>query len=100
MQLNALCNRAGIVPLLPVHTGGSRQHRSRFTQTLRVMRLTAFILLVSVLHVAAAGTAQTVTLTAKNASLEKVLGSVKAQTGYFFLYKPSQLKEAKPVTIK
>ncbi|MBS1565549.1 MAG: SusC/RagA family TonB-linked outer membrane protein [Bacteroidetes bacterium] len=64
------------------------------------MRLTAFILLVSVLHVSAAGVSQTVTLTARNEPMDKVLATVKTQTGYFFFYKSSELRRAKPVTIR
>jgi TonB-linked SusC/RagA family outer membrane protein len=101
MQFNALCNRVGIALLRPVFSGRRRQHSSRlFIQTLLVMKLTAFLLLVTALHVGAAGISQTVTLSANNTPLERVLGAVKSQTGYFFFYNPGQLKMAKPVTIQ
>lgn len=101
MQFNALCNRVLFACKWPVFSATRRQHRSRLlNQTLLVMKLTTFMLLVFALHVGAAGISQTVTLTAEKAPLEKVLSTVKTQTGYFFFYNPNQLKTAKPVTIK
>ncbi|HEX6427180.1 MAG TPA: SusC/RagA family TonB-linked outer membrane protein [Niastella sp.] len=64
------------------------------------MRLTAIILLVSVLHVSATGLSQTVTLKVKNVSLENLFDNVTTQTGYYFFYRPGQLKGSKPVTIQ
>ena len=69
------------------------------TKTLRVMRLTAFLFLAGALHVSAGAVSQTITWSARNTTLEKAFSIVKAQTGYIFFYKPSQLKEAKPVTV-
>ena len=53
---------------------------------LRVMKLTAVLLVVGFLHVAASGYSQDrVTLNFKNVSLESVLESIKSQTGYQYL---------------
>jgi TonB-linked SusC/RagA family outer membrane protein len=100
MQFKALCNRKGFARLWLLTSSRVGQNHSRlFNQTLRVMRLTAIILLVSVLHVSATGVSQTVTLKARNVSLEKLFNDVTTQTGYYFFYRPGQLKGAKPVTI-
>ncbi|WP_158085167.1 SusC/RagA family TonB-linked outer membrane protein [Niastella vici] len=64
------------------------------------MRLTAIILLVSVLHVSATGLSQTVTLKVRNVSLENLFDNVTNQTGYYFFYRPGQLKGSKPVSIQ
>jgi TonB-linked SusC/RagA family outer membrane protein len=100
MQFKALCNRKGIALLRPFTASRLGQGHSRlFNQTLRVMRLTAIILLVSVLHVSATGLSQTVTLKVRNVTLENLFDNVTNQTGYYFFYRPGQLKGSKPVTI-
>ncbi|THU39860.1 SusC/RagA family TonB-linked outer membrane protein [Niastella caeni] len=100
MHFKALCNRKGIA-LLRLFAAASlgQGHFRLFNQTLRVMKLTAIILLVSVLHVSATGRSQTVTLKVRNASLENLFDNVTTQTGYYFFYRPGQLKGSKPVTI-
>ena len=57
-----------------------------WTQLLRVMKLTAVILLTACLQVAATGNAQKVSLDMQNVSLEKVFKEIKKQTGFYFLY--------------
>ena len=69
------------------------------TKTLRVMRLTALLLLAGALHVSAGAVSQTITWSARNTTLEKAFSVVKEQTGYIFFYRPSQLKETKPITV-
>jgi TonB-linked SusC/RagA family outer membrane protein len=64
------------------------------------MKLTAGILLLASLHVSAAGYAQKVTLTEKNASLEKIFKVIEEQTGYVFFYDYSLLSQAKKVNIQ
>lgn len=57
------------------------------TKTLRIMRITAFFLLVGSLTVSAHGWAQErVTLHLKGASLKTVLDKIQEQTGYTYLY--------------
>jgi TonB-linked SusC/RagA family outer membrane protein len=70
------------------------------TKTYRIMRITAFLLLVACLQVSARGDAQTVTLSERNAPLQKVFKSIHRQTGYQFFYKDELLNEAGPVTIE
>ena len=72
---------------------------SGFRQTLRVMKLTALIILLALMQVSAVSLAQKVTLKAKNASLSSIFRQVRQQTGYDFAYGTQDLDAAKPVTI-
>ncbi|MBS1576456.1 MAG: TonB-dependent receptor [Bacteroidetes bacterium] len=64
------------------------------------MKFTAIILLASCLQLSATGNSQTITLSEKNASLEKIFREVKRQTGYDFWYESRLLKQAKKVDIE
>ena len=75
------------------------QPQSGFTKPLLIMRITAIILLAACLQVSAKGNSQTVTLSEKHASLEKLFREVKRQTGYDFWYESKLLKQAKKVDI-
>lgn len=66
---------------------------------LLIMKLTAFILLASLLQVSAAGFAQKVTLKKQNASLEQVFKEIHNQTGYNFIYTGKLIAKANPVSI-
>lgn len=66
---------------------------------LRYMRWTAYLLLITCLHVAAKSYEQTVSITGKNLRLEKLFARLKAQTGFHFFYKQSNLTDTKPVNI-
>ena len=70
------------------------------TKTILVMKLTAFILLLGCLQVAATGNAQKVSLSVKEEKLEKVFDEIKRQTGYSFFYTDDQVKQSRPVTAK
>src|SRR6187551_2304895 len=67
---------------------------------LRIMKITAIILLSACLTASAKGFTQTITLSEKNASLEKVFKEIKKQTGYNFLYTLEQLNEVGKVNIE
>lgn len=73
--------------------------RSRRTKTLLIMKLTAFLLVVTCLQVNAKGYAQKISLAEKNAPLEKVIQQIKKQSGYQFWYEDKLLQKAKPVSI-
>lgn len=75
------------------------RRRGMLTKTMMVMKLTAIFLLAVCLQVSAAGFSQVVTLSFRNAPLERVLKEVKKQTGYSFVYTRELLEEAKGVTI-
>ncbi|WP_205512787.1 SusC/RagA family TonB-linked outer membrane protein [Longitalea arenae] len=63
------------------------------------MRLTAILVLGACLQVAAKGKAQSITLSERNAPIEKVLQSIEKQANVSFYYKVELLQTAAPVTI-
>ena len=67
-------------------------------QTFRVMKLIAFLLIVSLGQLSANVTAQSNTYKARGQKLEKVFTVIKQQTGYVFFYKNEDIKKAVPVT--
>jgi TonB-linked SusC/RagA family outer membrane protein len=90
MHLTAM----GIVCAVKIKTGSRA-----FRKTMRFMRLLMFFLIVGCMHVTANGLAQSITLKEKDASLEKVLNSIKNQSGYVFFYNYRILEKSKPVTV-
>jgi TonB-linked SusC/RagA family outer membrane protein len=64
------------------------------------MNITAFFLLVGTLQVSAGAYAQKVTLSERNAPLDKIFSEIKQQTGYTFVYTESLLRKAKTVTLE
>jgi TonB-linked SusC/RagA family outer membrane protein len=67
---------------------------------LLIMKLTTFILLVSLLQVSAAGFAQKITLTTRNAHLEDIFKDIRKQSGYDFIYTGKLISKANLVTVK
>jgi len=64
------------------------------------MKLTTILILIACMQVSAKGLSQKVSLSAKNAPLEKVLLQIEKQTGYSFWYKTELLKNADKITIE
>ncbi len=73
--------------------------RKGLPKTLLIMNLTTVFLFVLCFSSSAGSFSQTVTLSEKNAPLEKVFKEIKRQTGYSFIYTRSLLKMGKDVTI-
>ncbi|MBN2660463.1 MAG: secretin and TonB N-terminal domain-containing protein [Tannerellaceae bacterium] len=63
------------------------------------MKLTTFIILVFSLQLSAKGLAQTVTLSVKDAPVQKVLTEISRQTGYSMVYKESYFGNNDRVTM-
>ncbi|HEY4289580.1 MAG TPA: TonB-dependent receptor [Puia sp.] len=63
------------------------------------MKFTSILLLAGLTQVTASGLAQTVTLSGKNISLEKVFREIHYQTGYNFFYKNEWLQQTEKVNI-
>jgi len=63
------------------------------------MRITAFFLLITCLHVSAKGHSQQVSLSVKNVPLKKVFREISRQTGISILYSEELLKQSLPVSI-
>ncbi len=70
-----------------------------FTKTMRVMKLTAFLLLIGALQVHARAFSQKITLTTKDIPLEKLFRELERQSGYQFFFAESDLRHAKPVSL-
>jgi TonB-linked SusC/RagA family outer membrane protein len=69
-------------------------------QIFRVMKITAILLFVISFQVSArTASAQTVTLSLKNAALEKVFSEIERQTGYYFVYTREILQGTKNIDI-
>lgn len=77
----------------------SYEKRKLLTKTLVVVKLITILLFVACLQVSANGFSQ-ITLSEKNASLEKLFNQVSKQSGYEFLYTTKMLQSAKTVDIK
>jgi iron complex outermembrane receptor protein len=63
------------------------------------MKMTAFLILTACLQVSATGHAQKISLSVKEAPLEKVFRAIQRQSGYSFWYNTKQLEKATKVTI-
>lgn len=70
------------------------------TKTLLIMKLTVLLMTITLLQVHAAGYAQTVTLSQRNSSLDKVFQEIRKQTGYTFLYTDEQLLQERKVSLQ
>ncbi|HXB08142.1 MAG TPA: SusC/RagA family TonB-linked outer membrane protein, partial [Puia sp.] len=64
------------------------------------MNLTAILLTTICLQVGANGISQTITLTVKNAPIEKVFKSIEDQSGYVFFFNYAWLRHARKVNIE
>jgi len=74
-------------------------HLPFIRQALRIMRLTAFIILFACAQVAARGYSQTVTLSLHNAPIQQVFKEVFRQTGVSTIYRESLFEHFAPVTL-
>ncbi|HEY9195221.1 MAG TPA: STN domain-containing protein, partial [Mucilaginibacter sp.] len=63
------------------------------------MKFTVLMILIGCLQLNAKSYSQTITLKAKNASIEKVFTAIEKQSGYYFFYRANEIKEARPVTL-
>src|SRR5690348_10559557 len=74
-------------------------YRGGTLKFIRVMRLTAILLLTVCLQVSARTEGQTITLAAKNKPLEKVFGEIKKQSGFSFIYGRELINSARRVNV-
>jgi TonB-dependent starch-binding outer membrane protein SusC len=68
-------------------------------QTLLIMKFTAILLLVACLQVTAKGYSQNVTLSERNAPLQKIFKEIHKQTGFQFFYEDELLSQAGKIDI-
>lgn len=69
------------------------------TKILLIMKITIVLMLAGALQVSARGYAQGITLDLKHASLEKALGEIRKQSGYYIIYGKTEIAKAAPVDI-
>jgi TonB-linked SusC/RagA family outer membrane protein len=74
-------------------------------KTLRIMRLSAVLLIAAGLHVSAVGISQTVTISPRGTplramSLERIFADIRLQTGYHFFYRNEDLAGTRPVSVR
>src|SRR6201991_5112926 len=86
MQLNAVCKV-------------SRGRSLLSTQNWLIMKLTSILLIAGLTQATASGRAQTVTLSGKNITLEKVFREIHYQTGFNFFYRNEWLQQTERVNI-
>src|SRR5688572_3581010 len=82
--------------------GSSCAARNRWQvpkQSLLIMKITVILLLSACLVANAEGISQTVSLSEKNSSLEKVFKEIKKQTGYVFFFDELLMQRAERVTV-
>lgn len=79
--------------------GGMRSHRTNREKIFLAMKFTAILILAACLQVSAEGFSQKVTLTVKDAPMDKVLLSIQKQTGLAFFFDEQWVQRAGSVTI-
>jgi TonB-dependent starch-binding outer membrane protein SusC len=103
MLLITFCKLDRVRDLLTTSAAGGSgetiKRHSVLTKTWRVMQVTAFILLVFTLHVAAKGVSQTITLSGTDLPLKTVIAEIEKQSGYLVIYNKEMIEDAKPVTV-
>ena len=70
-----------------------------YRKYLRIMKIILLLIIATALQVNASVYAQKITLSEKNAPLEKVLKKIRKQSGYTFFYESALLKHTHAVTI-
>jgi len=63
------------------------------------MKLSFILVIITILQTNAASFAQKITISEKNAPLEKILKEIRKQSGYDFFYNAKMIKRANPVNI-
>jgi TonB-linked SusC/RagA family outer membrane protein len=96
MQVIAIRKATGMTGKQPKPTSLLTKHRL----AVRIMKITAIILLAGCLQLSARGISQTLTLSFKEATLQKVFREIERQSGYTFFVNSRWLQLAKPVTIQ
>jgi TonB-linked SusC/RagA family outer membrane protein len=97
MHLTAFCNEVSLRKLI-TKTNLTIYKFRKNRQIFLSMRLITFILIAAI-HLHATGFSQ-ISLSEKNAPLEKVFKSIEKQSGYVFFYDLVLLQQAKSVSIK
>lgn len=78
----------------------SAPETANFKLILRRMKWVAFFMLIACLQSWSRGHSQTITISLKDAKLEKVFQLIREQTHYRFIYALEELTDTKPVTVE
>jgi TonB-linked SusC/RagA family outer membrane protein len=78
----------------------ANRHRTNHKTVLRAVKLTSVLLFIICLHVSAHTTAQKLTISLKNGSLESLFATLEQSTGFTVFYNAMDLKSARPITIE
>lgn len=84
---------------MQINDRGKSQHKERFAQMLRIMKLWTFLMFVFLMQVKASGYSQKVTLNLQNVTLQKVFREIHKQTGVNLFYKSQTLKQVGRVSV-
>lgn len=84
---------------MPYNENGKAPPRPLPPKLSLVVTLTAFIMLIIVLYLAAPTASRRVSISGKNLRLEAVFTEIRRQTGFEFIYESSLLADSKPVTL-
>lgn len=76
-----------------------RFNTKRSSKILRIMRLTTFLLTVTLMHAWALTNAQRITLSAERITLQKVFSAIREQTGYATSFDRETVQETRTVNI-
>lgn len=79
----------------------SQEHFSRLSaKILRIMKLIVLLMTMALMQGYATGYAQTVSISQRNVSLEKIFKEIRKQTGYAFLCTSEQMEQAHNVSMQ
>ena len=77
----------------------TREPKAHVKIVFRTVKLTAFFILLACLHLSARTTAQKLSLSIKNGSLESLFAAIEQKSGFSVFYNVVDLQHSKPVTI-
>src|SRR5687767_14523439 len=102
MHFETFCNRQLVPRPFNAHLWwlpGSLFRLTADKKLLRVMKLTAALLMALCLHVSATGVSQNISFSGTNVPLKQVFRAIEQQTGYVIFYDENLLAGTKPVSI-
>lgn len=84
---------------LTTRSNGRRSHRANRLNIILAMKLTVFLLFISLMQVSASVSAQKMTMVAKRATLKQVFAEISSQTGYDVIWAADKIKNSKAIDI-
>jgi len=78
---------------------GNAVSRPLLLKLLRVMKLTASLIIIASLHVCANGYGQNVTIVGKDMTLDKIFKAIHRETGYQFIYDQALVRKVQPMNL-